>query len=176
MILNIVAALCGVVLAYLVLKYILHLWNLGRYPPGPIPLPIIGNIYQLGSDPYQTLKDLSKKYGDVFSISLGQKRVVVVTSITPAREALVDKSVEFAGRPQDVYTAGMITRGFKDIAFSDFGPTWQATRRLAHSSLKMYGHGMERMEQFIQAEADDLDERIDKAAGKPFDPHQDFGT
>ena len=92
-----------------------------------------------------------------------------------AREALVQKSVEFAGRPQDIYTAGKITRGFKDIAFADFGPVWQATRKLAHQSLKLYGSGMERMEDFIQEEADDLCERLGNTKGQPVNPHQDLG-
>eukprot|EP00794_Sanderia_malayensis_P011969 gene11969-13206_t len=174
MVFAVVAGISVLGLVYVVLHYVTHLWSLCKYPPGPTPMPIIGNVYQLGSHPYSMLKDLATVYGDVFSISLGTKRVVVVNSVEQAREALLNKSVEFAGRPQDVYTAGIITRGFKDIAFSDFGPTWQATRKLAHSSLKLYGNGMEKMEEHIQAEADDLYERLDAQAGKPYNPHSDF--
>ena len=165
----------GVAFLYLLSQYIVHVLRLKNYPPGPFPLPFIGNLHQLKDANFLALKEFSKTYGDVVSVSLGHKRVVVVNAIEPAREALVKKAVEYAGRPQDIFTAGKITRGFKDIAFADYGPTWQALRKLAHSSLKLYGAGMEKMEDSIQAEADDLCERIEQLKGKPLDPHKDIG-
>ena len=175
MILTFIAGFFGISFIYLIWQYLMQLWKLRYYPPGPIPFPLIGNLHQLRKSPLLTLKDFAKQYGDVFSISLGHKRIVVVNSVTAAREALIQKSVEFAGRPQDIYTAGKITRGFKDIAFGDFGPVWQATRKLAHQSLKLYGSGMERMEDFIQEEADDLCVRLGNTKGQPVNPHQDLG-
>ena len=165
----------GLVSLYVLSRYIVHILNLGSYPPGPFPLPIIGNLHQLKDANFLALKEFSKVYGDVISVSLGHKRVIVVNAIEPAREALVTKAVEYAGRPQDIFTAGKITRGFRDIAFADYGPRWRALRKLAHTSLKLYGAGMEKMEDFIQAEADDLCERIQQLQAKPIDPHKDIG-
>lgn len=170
-----VSVAIGTLFLYLLLQYVIHVAHLKNYPPGPFPLPIIGNLHQLKDANFLALKELSKTYGDVISVSLGQKRVVVVNAIEPAREALVTRAVEYAGRPQDIFTAGKITRGFKDIAFADYGPRWQALRKLAHTSLKLYGAGMEKMEDFIQAEADDLCERIEHLEAKPIDPHNDLG-
>ena len=169
-------AVLGTSFLYLLSQYILHLLRLKNYPPGPLPLPIIGNLHQLKDANFVSLKEFSKIYGDVISVSLGNKRVVVVNAVEPAREALVKKAVEYAGRPQDIFTAGKITRGFKDIAFADYGKRWQQLRKLAHTSLKLYGVGMEKMEDFIQEEADDLCERIKGLGSKPVDPHKDFGT
>lgn len=175
MIITILSVFFGVPFLYFLSQYILHLLSLKNYPPGPFPLPLIGNLHQLKDANFVALRNLSKIYGDVLSVSLGNKRVVIINAIEPAREALVQKSIDYAGRPQDIFTAGKITRGFKDIAFADYGPIWQSLRKLAHTSLKLYGAGMEKMEDFIQAEADDLCERIEEMKGKPIDPHKDIG-
>ena len=175
MIVIILSVTIGTSILYLLLQYVIHFAQLKNYPPGPFPLPIIGNLHQLKDANFLALKEFSKTYGDVISVSLGHKRVVVVNGIEAAREALVARAVEYAGRPQDIFTAGKITRGFKDIAFADYGPRWQTLRKLAHTSLKLYGAGMEKMEDFIQGEADDLCERIEHLEAKPIDPHKDFG-
>ena len=80
-------------------KYIYCIFNLRHYPPGPFPLPIIGNIHLMSSAPTEKLRDLAKIYGNVFSLSFGTNRVVILNTIEPIREALITKSSQFAGRP-----------------------------------------------------------------------------
>ena len=83
--------LFGAILLYFLYEYIKHLLVLGRYPPGPLPLPVIGNLHLLGTQPHKVFRELSKKYGDVFGISFGMNRIVIVNTIEPAREALMSK-------------------------------------------------------------------------------------
>ena len=64
------------------------------FPPGPIPLPIIGNIHLLGNEPHKACKKLSRQYGDVFSLYFGGYKVVVVCNIDAAKESLIHKSRE----------------------------------------------------------------------------------
>ena len=167
-------------LVYMIVSYLYHLSILKAkefnkvFPPGPTPLPIIGNLNLLGKKPHITLKELSKKYGDVFSISLGSKRVVIINSIEPAWEALVHKGADFAGRPTDHYTAEVFSRGYKDILFSDYGPEWKTVRKIAHSSLKMYGTGMERLEKLMMKEIEELIKRLDAKIGQSIDPTLDL--
>ena len=52
----------------------------------------------VGSHSFEIFRDLSRKYGEVFSISMGMKRIVVVNSIASAKEALVTKGTDFIGR------------------------------------------------------------------------------
>ncbi|XP_050203961.1 cytochrome P450 76T24-like [Mercurialis annua] len=58
-------------------------------PPGPRPLPIIGNLIQLGStNPHIVLTNLSKKFGPLMTLKLGFKTTVVISSPNLAKEVL----------------------------------------------------------------------------------------
>ncbi|XP_068524486.1 cytochrome P450 2G1-like, partial [Anas acuta] len=71
----------------------------GRLPPGPTPLPLIGNLLQISpSRTLQSLLKLRDVYGPVFTVYLGTRRVVVLCGHAAVREALVEHAEEFAGR------------------------------------------------------------------------------
>lgn len=46
---------------------------------------------------------IRKKYGNIYSLYLGSKPMVMLCGVQAIKEALVNKGVEFAGRPQDLY-------------------------------------------------------------------------
>ena len=160
---------------YILVNYIIHIAQLKRYPPGPIPLPVIGNLHQLGKKPHEALKALSKKYGDVMGISIGGQRVVVVNSIEPTKQALLRSGEDLSGRPQDAYPAYLVSRGYQDIGFMDSCPKLRLMRKVAHASLKFYGDGLEKLEESILQEIDELFIRYDATVGKAFDPYNDIG-
>uniref|UniRef100_A0A673CHM4 Cytochrome P450 2K1-like n=1 Tax=Sphaeramia orbicularis TaxID=375764 RepID=A0A673CHM4_9TELE len=65
-------------------------------PPGPRPLPLLGNLLQLDlKRPYNTL---TEKYGPVFTVYLGPKKVVVLAGYKTVKEALVNQADEFGER------------------------------------------------------------------------------
>ncbi|RIA99733.1 cytochrome P450, partial [Glomus cerebriforme] len=66
------------IVAYTVKFY--YSWYTRENPlPGPIPLPIIGNLHQIGLlDIRKGSLKLQKKYGDIFEVLLGSKRSVFV--------------------------------------------------------------------------------------------------
>jgi cytochrome P450 family 307 subfamily A len=68
-------------------------------PPGPLPLPIIGNLAVLAkfSNPFEGFTALSKIYGDVFSLTLGSTRCVVVNDLETIKEVLINANF-FLGR------------------------------------------------------------------------------
>ncbi|KAH7848239.1 hypothetical protein Vadar_018884 [Vaccinium darrowii] len=70
-----------------------------KYPPGPKPWPIIGNLNLVGSNPHQSFHHLSKKYGDIMQLKFGSFPVVVVSSPEMAREILQTHGETFASRP-----------------------------------------------------------------------------
>ena len=84
--------------------------NNSSFPPGPIPLPIIGNLHQLGLNAHENLRVLSKRYGSVLRILIGSEVAIVVCGTKEVLEGLVTKSVEFAGRPMP-FTLSLTTGG-----------------------------------------------------------------
>ena len=174
MILEIFVALVSPVVLYFLIEYVKHCLQLHKYPPGPFPLPVIGNLHYLSMKPFEDFRKLAAKYGDPFSISLGMQRVVIITNIKNAREALISKATEFAGRPSEHFTGSLISRGMKDIAFADYGPAWKLLRKLGHASLKMYGEGMGRLEDLVTKESQEMHTRINQSNGS-IDPHFEYG-
>jgi len=174
MILDVLYTVAILAILYLIIKYVMVLMELHKYPPGPFPLPIIGNLHLIGKNPEKSFKKLSMKYGDVMSLSFGSQRVVVINSIHPAREALIKKGEDFAGRPQDMYLAEIYSRGYEDIGFSDYGVKWKLMRKITHGSMKMYGSGLEDLEKNVLLETKQLFKRLDEKRGVSLDPKKDI--
>ena len=146
-----------------------------NFPPGPFPLPIIGSLHKLGDKPHIVWKELSRKYGDVFCTYLGNFPVVVVNSYKHAREVLIEKGTDFAGRPASI-TGAVATRGLQDIAYDDYGTRWKASRKIAHRALKLFGAGRLSAEKIITKHSQELLERLkERVNNGSFDPHHDFG-
>ncbi|BAT97792.1 Cytochrome P450 [Vigna angularis] len=69
-----------------------------KYPPGPYPFPIIGNILELRNLPHQKLAKLSQIYGPIMSLKLGSITTIVISSPHLAREVLQTKDQIFSNR------------------------------------------------------------------------------
>ncbi|XP_049884183.1 cytochrome P450 307a1 [Pectinophora gossypiella] len=69
--------------------------------PGPFPLPIVGSIHLLGKheSPFQAFTELAKDYGDIFSLTLGSTKCLVVNNLELIREVLNQNGKFFGGRP-----------------------------------------------------------------------------
>ncbi|KAI2653305.1 cytochrome P450 1A1-like protein [Labeo rohita] len=105
--------------------------------PGPKPLPIIGNVLEVGNNPHLSLTAMSKCYGPVFQIQIGMRPVVVLSGNDVIRQALLKQGDEFAGRP-DLHSSKFISDG-KSLAFStDKVGVWRARRKLALSALRTF--------------------------------------
>ncbi|BAT97806.1 hypothetical protein LR48_Vigan07g158600 [Vigna angularis] len=69
-----------------------------KYPPGPHPFPIIGNILELGNQPHQALAKLSQIYGPIMSLKLGSTTTIVISSPHVAKEVLQKHDQIFSNR------------------------------------------------------------------------------
>ncbi|KAM9471814.1 cytochrome P450 2K1-like [Salvelinus alpinus] len=91
--------LLGAVLFLLVL-YLLYSGSnseeQGKEPPGPRPLPLLGNMLQLDFKKlYHSLCELSKKYGSIFTIHFGPKKMIVLVGYKMVKQALVNQAEDF---------------------------------------------------------------------------------
>nr|XP_046270082.1 cytochrome P450 2K1-like isoform X3 [Scatophagus argus] len=95
-------SLLGAIFGLLVLHLIYSSFssqNKRREPPGPKPLPLLGNLLQVDLKRLdRSLFDLSKKYGPVFTVYLGLKKVVVLAGYRTIKQALVNHAEEFGDR------------------------------------------------------------------------------
>ncbi|MBZ3873561.1 Cytochrome P450 2A3 [Sciurus carolinensis] len=146
----------------------------GKLPPGPTPLPFIGNLLQLDKNKiYSSFmkvtpgREMSRNYGPVFTIYLGTRRVVVLCCYNAVKEALLDKAEEFSGRGQQA-TFDHLFKGY-GVAFSNGERTKQLKRFCLHV-LRELGVGKRGTEHRIQQEADFLIEALQSTRGAFIDP------
>ncbi|XP_030074407.1 cytochrome P450 2G1 isoform X2 [Microcaecilia unicolor] len=108
-----------------------------------------------------------EKYGPVFTIYLGLRRVVVICGYEAVKEALITRAADFSERG-DLPTFDKVFHKY-GVLFSS-GETWKQLRRFSISTLKDFGFGKRSMENEIQEEAKYLVEKFRETKEMPFDP------
>ncbi|XP_072204949.1 cytochrome P450 2K1-like [Excalfactoria chinensis] len=136
-------------------------------PPGPQPLPLIGNLNVVDlKKPFQSLTELSKLYGNVFTVHFGPRKVVVLAGYETIKDALLNHAEEF-GERAEIPIFRKMTRG-NGIAFSH-GELWKTMRRFTLSTLRDFGMGRRTIEVRILEELNSLIKYFESFQGKPFD-------
>lgn len=103
--------------------------NKSNLPPSPPKLPIIGNLHQLGTLPHRSFQTLSRKYGPLMFLQLGQTPTLVVSSADVAKEVYKTHDVAFSNKPQTT-AVKIIMYGCMDVAFSPYGEEWRQKRKI----------------------------------------------
>eukprot|EP01018_Ginkgo_biloba_P005302 Gb_29956 [translate_table: standard] len=127
----VVAAAVVILVSVFSIKFDLLGHRIGGYrlPPGPTPLPIIGNLHKLGKLPHKSLQALAKKHGPLMYLRLGSVSTVVASSPEMAKTFLKTHDAIFASRPPT--SAGKHTAyDGKDMAFAPYGAYWRHIRKL----------------------------------------------
>jgi cytochrome P450 len=102
-----------------------------RLPPGPWPLPIIGNIHNLiGSLPHQALQKLSLRYGPIMHLQLGEIHAIIITSPGAAKEIMKTHDITFATRFINT-TTNILTDGGKGLLLAPYGEYWRQMRKIS---------------------------------------------
>uniref|UniRef100_A0A672IXP3 Cytochrome P450 2K1-like n=1 Tax=Salarias fasciatus TaxID=181472 RepID=A0A672IXP3_SALFA len=154
----------AVLVAFYVFFFNLFNNQKGQEPPGPRPLPVFGNLLQLDlKKPHQSLFELSKKHGSVFTVYFGIEKVVVLAGYQTVKEALVNYAEEFGDR--DITPILEDSNRGHGILFAN-GDSWKEMRRFALSTLRDFGMGKRIAESKILDECDHLVEVLER---KPFD-------
>ena len=73
-------------------------------PPGPGPaLPLLGHLLLVDKDPRTQFRAWRRQYGDVFSLYMGGRLVVVLNGFPVIKEALVKFGNVFSDRPSVLF-------------------------------------------------------------------------
>ncbi|SLM39186.1 cytochrome p450 [Lasallia pustulata] len=105
------------------------------YPPGPPTLPILGNLHLMPSrDPHLQFQKWAQEYGPVYSLILGTKTLIVLSSDKAVKDLLDKRSDIYSDRP-DAYIAQDLIGGGMRVALMKYGPTWRMIRKMVHNIL-----------------------------------------
>ncbi|KAA1476669.1 cytochrome P450 [Dentipellis sp. KUC8613] len=104
-------------------------------PPGPTPLPLIGNSFSLPTQQqWATYSNLSKALkSDLISIWDFSQLTLVINSKKIAEELYERRSAKYSDRPA-LIVLELTGWGF-NIAFMPYSAKWRARRRLLHETL-----------------------------------------
>nr|DBA19428.1 TPA: hypothetical protein GDO54_015266 [Pyxicephalus adspersus] len=140
--------------------------NKYHFPPGPRPLPLIGNMHILDIKRQDyTFMELAKTYGTFFTFHFGRAKAVVLIGYEANQEALVKANYDFGDRaPMPIADDFQKNHG---VIFSN-GETWKITRRFTLSILRDLGMGKRPIEERIINELQYLNALIGSHNGKPF--------
>ncbi|XP_072046686.1 cytochrome P450 2J6-like [Amphiura filiformis] len=150
-----------------------HLKRRKNLPPGPRSIPLLGNLpilainsYRTGKEPTKLLTEMAKKYGEVFSLKIGTKLMVVVNGCGSIKEAF--KNQHMNDRPESDI---LKETEFDEAIGNASGKLWKYQRTFILSAFRTFGVGRSRFEGNIIKEAETLVDEIRAKKDTPFDPH-----
>ncbi|EFO94928.1 hypothetical protein CRE_09247 [Caenorhabditis remanei] len=156
--------LISALLAWLVVR---QYQKVSRLPPGPVSLPLIGNLPQIvfylwsTGSVVSTLDLLRKRYGNIFTLWVGPIPHVSIADYDTAHEVFVKNASKYA----DKFHAPLFREVKKEQGvLATNGEHWQEMRRFALQTFRNMGVGKDVMEEKIMGELNARCADIDKAA------------
>ena len=123
-------------LAYIIFNYVALLKVRSHLPPGPTPLPIIGNLIDFAKFKTKTAQEtatLAEKWGDMVTLFLGSTPCVVVNSPALASELMDKRGANYSSRPPMNLFRTLVTQ-WRLLSLPS-GDTFRTVRRIYHQIL-----------------------------------------
>lgn len=164
--------LCSLVL---VLYFAREFWRrkFSKLPPGPWGLPVIGAIFRVGKNPHLDFTEMAKEYGDVFSLMLGNRLVVVINGEQAIQETVIKHPTAFAGRPK-LYTFELANRLGNSLVLTDYSPRWRICRKMSVAGIKDFVKNTQILEEKLLLESQRLVRHLQQQKDGPVDALMSF--
>jgi cytochrome P450 len=133
-----------------------------RLPPSPPAVPFLGHLHLVKTPFHAALARLAARHGPVFSMRMGSRRAVVVSSPDAAKECFTEHDVAFANRPL-FPSQKLVSFGGNTLSMASYGPYWRNLRRVAAVHL-LSAHRVSCMSPVISAEVRSMVRRLNRAA------------
>ncbi|KAJ6535984.1 cytochrome P450 [Mycena vulgaris] len=119
--------------AGIILRRLLYSARIVPLPPGPRPLPLIGNILDVPTQqPWKTYSNWSHLYGsDVISLRLPGLNLVVLNSAQAIQDLLVQRSLIYSDRPRSTMLSDLMGLSWV-FGFMNYGDHWNDYRKIFH--------------------------------------------
>ncbi|KAF7828343.1 geraniol 8-hydroxylase-like [Senna tora] len=105
-----------------------------KLPPGPAPLPIIGNLLELGTNPHKSLTKLANIYGPIMTLQLGQVTAIVVSSAETAKAVLSTHDQSLSNRAVPLAMTAQNHHRYS-LPFLSVSPRWRDLRKICNNEL-----------------------------------------
>ncbi|GMT21958.1 hypothetical protein PFISCL1PPCAC_13255 [Pristionchus fissidentatus] len=153
----------------LAIAYALFINRVRGLPPGPPPLPLLGNTLALGDPIDQVMLRWSKQYGPVFTAWLPAP-TVVIADYKSLQESVVKQGDLFGDRSVPSVQMKMLVDGEYGLVFNG-NYMWKEQRRFALHSLKDVGFLSESLQESVKSYSQHIvsDWKKDGADGKEID-------
>ncbi|CAL8128931.1 unnamed protein product [Orchesella dallaii] len=110
----------------------------GKLPPGPPPLPLIGNIHQIfGKDVHLKFCRWSKEYGRLYTVQLGNKQALVISDPKCLKD-LFNLPASLGRYKTELFN--VIANGNHGIVNTE-GKVWTEQKNFCAKTLKCFGLG-----------------------------------
>ncbi|KAL0957049.1 hypothetical protein HGRIS_003148 [Hohenbuehelia grisea] len=109
------------------------------YPPGPRPVPFLGNIFNITKNAtWLTYSRWANKYGDVLHMQVLSRHVVILNSAAAAVDLLEKRSRLYSDRPE-LTMLQLMGWGF-NMTFMHYDDSrWRKYRRMLHQGFGPHG-------------------------------------
>ena len=141
-----------------------------QFVPGPIGLPVLGNlhIFYWYRSAHRKLAEIAEIYGPVFSLRLGFSNVLVLSSIDSVKEALIQRGSDFSGRPS--LDCLSFRRCRSAVANHTFSPTYLRNKQATIAAINISLYNSQSYELRVTSTAQELIKKFMEFQDTYFDP------
>lgn len=151
----------------LLILFCLYFRKNRNLPPGPYPIPFIGNLILFKKDQrgYKAYTKLSEKYGNIYTLHCGSTLIIILNGYDAINEAFVKQADVFTDRPQLFVPLIGVSKG-TGLTYNSDRP-WKILRRFALQALRDFGVGKKSLEEKVQEEVNVVMETLTNSKGQP---------